>query len=450
MQTLKIDRPYPKQIEFFKADSKYIAYGGARGGGKSWAARTKAILLALNYSGMQILLLRRTLAELRENHTIPLQKLLKGIAQYKEQSKEFIFPNGSRIVLGYCSAERDVLQYQGQAYDAIFLEEATQFTEFQFQTLTESNRPSGHMQENFRPRMYFTCNPGGVGHTWVKRLFVDRDYQNKERPEDYTFIPSKVYDNAFIMQNDPDYVRVLENLPEDRRKAMLDGDWNIFIGQYFPEFKKDIHVIDPFVIPSDWRRYRALDYGLDMLACYWIAVDNQNKSYVYKELYQDNLIISNAAKEILKVNGKDIMYQTFAPPDLWNRRQETGKSAADLFKENGVQLTRANNDRVQGWYNLKEGLKPYKDEQEIETAQIVFFRNCNNIIRCLPQLQMDDKDPNDVANEPHEITHGPDAIRYYCAGRPKAQQKPRKPDPFDTGYERMVDSITGGEVKINL
>ena len=159
MQTLKIDRPYPKQIEFFKADTKYIAYGGARGGGKSWAARTKAILLALNYTGIQILLLRRTLAELRENHVIPLLKILKDIAVYKDKSKEFIFPNESRIVLGYCAAESDVLQYQGQAYDVIFLEEATQFTEFQFQTLTESNRPSGQCKNLFRQECILRATP---------------------------------------------------------------------------------------------------------------------------------------------------------------------------------------------------------------------------------------------------------------------------------------------------
>jgi phage terminase large subunit len=452
LQTLKIDRPYPKQIEFFKANSKYIAYGGARGGGKSWAARTKAILLALNYTGIQILLLRRTLAELRENHVIPLLKILKDIAVYKDKSKEFIFPNESRIVLGYCAAESDVLQYQGQAYDVIFLEEATQFTEFQFQTLTESNRPSGQCKKPFSPRMYFTCNPGGVGHTWVKRLFIDRDYQGKERPEDYTFIKSLVYDNKFLMENDPDYIRTLENLPENRRKAMLDGDWDIFEGQYFPEFSRDIHVIEPFAIPSDWRRYRALDYGLDMLACYWIAVDGQGKSYVYKELYQDNLIISDAAKAILRVNGNDNIYATFAPPDLWNRRQETGKSAADLFRENGVLLTKVSNDRVQGWYNLKEWLKPFEDEQGILTAKLVIFKNCTNLIRCLPQLQHDERDPNDVATEPHEITHAPDAIRYYCAGRPRAGEKPREIDPqsYDAKYRRMVDSITGGEVRINL
>ena len=275
---LQIDKPYPKQIEFFKATNKYIAYGGARGGGKSWSARIKVVLLALRYPGIQILLLRRSLKDLRDNHVIPLQKLLKTetkdkIATYKSQEKEFLFPNGSRVVLGYCANEGDVLQYQGQAYDVIFMEEATQFTEFQFQALTESNRSSGLCKIPFSPRMYFTCNPGGVGHIWFKRLFIDREYRQSEKPEDYIFIQSLVYENEYLMKNDPNYVRTLENLPEDRRKAMLYGDWDIFEGQYFNEFNRDIHVIEPFAIPKHWKRYIAMDYGLDKLAVLWFARD---------------------------------------------------------------------------------------------------------------------------------------------------------------------------------
>jgi phage terminase large subunit len=197
-------KPYPKQIKFFISTNRYIAYGGARGGGKSWAARTKALLMAMDEDkqGIQILFLRRTLKELRENHLYPMQKMLKDLLDnktvvYKDQTKEFLFPGGSRIVFGYCEAENDVLQYQGQAYDVIFLEEATQFTEFQFTTLTESNRSSGLMENKFSPRMYFTMNPGGVGHVWAKRLFIDKDYRNKERAENYEFIQSLVYDNNY-------------------------------------------------------------------------------------------------------------------------------------------------------------------------------------------------------------------------------------------------------------
>lgn len=414
--------PYPKQVEFFRSTKKYVAFGGARGGGKSWAARTKMMLLALNYPGIQMLLLRRTLKELRGNHIIPLMQQLNGLAEYKAQEKEFVFENGSRITLGYCQAETDVLQYQGQAYDVIFLEEATQFTEFQFQSLTESNRSSGLCKVKFEPRMYFTCNPGGVGHTWVKRLFVDRDYRQSEKAEDYELIRSFVYDNKFLIENSPDYVRTLENLPEDRRKAMLEGDWDIFEGQYFPEFRRDIHVCEPFPIPEHWNRYVSLDYGLDMLACYWYAIDTQNNIYCYKELHESNLIISEACKRIKEINGKDNIKIRYAPPDLENRRQDTGKSAFDIFRENGINLTRADNRRVDGWLAVKEWIKVNWSEDEqtgetIKSTKLKIFSNCTNLIRCLPQVQRDEKDPNDIAIEPHELTHAPDALRYFCIMR---------------------------------
>ncbi len=414
---IRLDTPYPKQREFFEATSRFVAYGGARGGGKSWAARVKLILLALAHDGIQLLLIRRTLPQLRENHILILQKQLKDAAVYRESSKEFTFPNGSRLKLGYCDSEQDVLQYQGQAYDVIFMEEATQFTEFQFQALTECNRSSGMMRESFSPRMYLTCNPGGVGHSWVKRLFIDRNYKNSERAEDYTFIKSLVYDNAFLMEHSPEYVRVLENLPEARKKAMLYGEWELFEGQYFSEFSRDAHVIEPFVIPSDWRRYVSFDYGLDMLACYWIAMDTSGNAYVYRELYEPSLIISKAAKKILEMSGGEEIEQYFAPPDLWNRRQDTGKSAAEIFCENGVLLTKASNDRVAGWLNLKEWLKVYGENEE-KTSRLKFFRNCLNIIRCLPAIRFDEKNPNDCAVTPHELTHSCDAMRYFASSRP--------------------------------
>jgi phage terminase large subunit len=452
-------KPYPKQIRFFSSTKRYIAYGGARGGGKSWAARTKALLLAMDEEkqGIQILFLRRSLKELRENHLYPMQKMLNdliklNVVQYKDQTKEFIFPGGSRIVFGYCEAERDALQYQGQAYDVIFIEEATQFTELQFTTLTESNRSSGMMAIQFSPRMYFTCNPGGVGHTWVKRLFIDRDYRNKEKAENYEFIQSLVYDNDYLMQNNPEYVENLENLPEQRRKAMLYGDWDAFEGQYFDEFRRDIHIIDPFIIPDHWRRYVTLDYGLDMLAAYWIALSPENIAYVYKERYQSNLIISEAAKAVLETNNGDNIYQWLAPPDLWNRRQDTGKSAAQLFHENGINLVPSKNDRVQGWYCLKEWLKPIdsRDEQtgeEKKTAAMLITKNCVNLIRTLPQLQHDEKNPNDVANEPHELTHAPDAIRGFAITYARPARIPEKPRKYNFDFEKpKPDSYKDGEI----
>lgn len=430
---LQDEAPNPRQQEFFCSTARHIAYGGARGGGKSWAMRRKFVMLAMRYPGLRLLLLRRTLPELRENHVMPLLAELTGYAKYNDTEKAFTFPNGSRLVLGYCDAEKDVYRYQGQEYDVVGLEEATHFTETQMQFLTTCNRST---RTDFKPRMYYTSNPGNVGHEWFKRLFIDRQYQENEKPEDYAFIPAKVYDNKVLMESNPEYIRTLEALPEEMRRAMLDGDWDVFAGQYFTEFRREIHTVEPFPIPPDWRRYIALDYGLDMLAAYWIAVDWHGKAYVYKELYQSDLIISEAAKRIKEMTGKEQIYQRLAPPDLWNRRQETGKSAADLFRENGVSLVKANNNRIQGWYNLKEWLKPYDDEQGITTASLVIFKTCANLIRTLPLLQHDEKDPNDVATEPHELTHGPDAIRYFIAGRPKPNWA-KKPEPhFNFDFER--------------
>lgn len=406
--------PNAKQEAFFNARSRYIAYGGARGGGKSWAMRMKLVLLALNYDGISILLLRRTLGELRENHILPLTRLLDGIAVYRESAKEFSFPNGARIKLGYCDSENDVLQYQGQAYEVIGMEEATHFTYYQFLCLTESNRISGAMSVPFCPRIYFTCNPGGVGNDWVKRLFVDRIYAENENPDDYTFIRSLVYDNDFLMKNDPLYVKALEALPEKRRAAMLYGDWNAFEGAFFPEFDPNVHVIRPFEIPADCVRFRALDYGLDMTACLWLAVLPDRRVIVYRELYRPGLILSEAAKEILRLTppGEKIRY-TVASPDLWNRRQDSGKSGFEIMTESGLRgLKRADNSRIAGWRTVREYLNAAAG-----VPRLAIFENCVNLIRCLPALRFDEHVREDAAGTPHEITHAPEALRYALMSR---------------------------------
>ncbi len=450
--TFDIGELYPKQIEFCKARNKYICYGGSRGGGKSHISRIKMCLLALNYPGIQILLLRRTLKELRENHVLQLQKMLKGIAVFKESTKEFIFPNGSRIVLGYCDAEKDVLQYQGQAYEVITMEEATMFTEFQFQALTESNRMSGNMKEVFVPRMYFTCNPGGVGHQWVKRLFIDKEYVGTESSDDYLFIPSNVYENKYLMEHDPNYVRILENLPEDRKQAMLYGNWDVFDGQFFPEYKRSLHVIEPFEIPEYWDKYIALDYGLDMFAVLFFAVDTKGHAYAYKEIHRDNLIVSEAAQVLRSYIRKENIKNIYAPPDLWNRNRDTGKSTFELFRDEGLMFTKASNNRVAGWLNVKEWLKPRKVRHEqtnevIEDCDLKIFSNCLNIIRCLPQLQHDDKNPNDVATEPHELTHITDALRYFCVSRTAPSKEiVNKETTFNFEFERPRNSEIGEEI----
>lgn len=426
-----------RQKEFFRARTRFVAYGGARGGGKSWAVRKKAALLALRYPGIRMLLLRRSFPELRENHILPLMAELNGIASFKETDKSFLFPNGSRLRLGYCDSDADVLQYQGQEFDVIFIDEATQFTRYKYDVITACLRGVN----DFPKRMYLTCNPGGVGHDWVKRLFIAKRYERGENPADYTFIPARVYDNKALMTQDPGYVGMLENLPEDLRRAWLDGDWNVFAGQYFTEWREDIHVIDPFPVPEGWRRYFTMDYGLDMLAGYWIAMDGQGRAYVYREVFRPGLRISDAAQEIRRLTEEPV-YAHIAPPDMWNRRQDTGKSVADIFAEQGIPLVRARNDRVAGWLGMKEWLKPVTDEAGAATAGLRVFRSCPHLIESIPALQFDEKNPSDCSTEPHEFTHGPDAIRYFLAGRPAPAMLPKVRDEDDPAeYEDQVNDF---------
>lgn len=437
MRSKCVGTPNPRQKEFFAAKARFVAYGGARGGGKSWAVRKKAMLLALRYPGIRMLLARRTLGEVWDNHILPLQQDLAGIARYRDAEKAFLFTNGSRLKFGYCDSERDVLQYQGQEYDVIFLDEATQFTEFQFFTLTACLRGTG----NCPRRMYLTCNPGGVGHGWVKRLFIDRDYRPGERAADYRFIPARVYDNTALVQQDPGYVHMLENLPEDLRRAWLEGDWNVFAGQYFKEWRRDVHVLTPFAVPAHWRRYAALDYGLDMLAALFIALAPDGSAYVYREVYRPGLIGSQAAEVLREAARGEEIYAWLAPPDLWNRRNDTGRSIAEIFAAGGIQLARAQNDRVSGWMDLHEWLRPYKTPEGTAVG-LRIFETCTNLIRTLPQLQCDPHRPNDTAAEPHELTHAPDALRYFVAGRPfappvAAAAGPQLPFALRTGEDEM-------------
>lgn len=454
--SMQINNPYPPQKEFYLTKAKYIAYGGARGGGKSHATRTKATLLAVKQSGIQILLLRRKLTELRENHIIPLRKELIGIARYKEQSKEFIFPNGSRIVLGYCSTEADVLQYQGQAYDVIFMEEATQFTEFQFQSLTESNRTSPMIKVKFEPRMYLTCNPGGIGHNWVKRLFIDRQYRNKERADDYVFIRSTVYDNAFLLEHSPDYVRTLENLPEKRKKAMLYGDWDVFEGKVFEEFiaeikpdNKNTHAIRPFEIPANWQRYRSFDWGYSkpFSVGYW-AISPDGILYRYAEIYGCDKDIfgetiantgvryepSKVAKLVKKYedeNEKGNHIIGVADPSIFDESRGSDGCISKIFEREGIFFEKGDNKRLAGKLQIHNRLA--FDENGLPRMYI--FNTCKDFIRTIQLLIYDNTHTEDIDTSLED--HIYDETRYMCMRVPieqiikKQEVKRVVDDPLD-------------------
>ena len=437
---VNIPTPNAKQLEFMRCDKKYVGYGGARGGGKSWALRQKAKLLALRYPGIKILILRRSFPELRENHIIPLISDLKDVAIYKSTEKYFLFPNGSRIIFGYCSNEIDAAQYQGNEYDVIALDEATQFTEKVFEML----KPSVRGVNGFPKRMYFTCNPGGVGHEWVKRLFIDRDFREGEKPEDFAFIKATVYDNPVLLSAQPEYLEHLNSLSDELRKAWRDGDWDVFAGQFFPEFSRDIHVCQPFPIPQHWLRFRAIDYGLDRLAVLYVAVSPAGECYVYKEIGESNLIVSDAAKKILSMSADDetekSFYRTLMPPDLFARNSESGKSTVDLFRENGIcGITKAPNDRIDGWLCVKEYIKPTEAEDgESITSKLKIFSNCGELIKNLPKIQYDDRNACDCAKNPHDITHNLDALRYFCASH---KVIPKEPEKEKTPEQKYFESV---------
>jgi len=459
---------YPKQREFIESRTLYTAYGGARGGGKTHALRVGAFSGALKYPGIKILIIRRTYNELRENHIEPMVKMVpQQLATYNGSIYLMRFENGSTIKFGHYNGDASELEYQGQEYDWIFMDEATQFTEHQFRILGGCLRGVNNIPKHF----YLTCNPGGIGHAWVKRLFIKREFktncenpEENENPKDYKFIKALVEDNKLLVQSSPQYLQMLSNLPEKMRAAHRYGDWDALSGAYFEEFSAAKHVIKPFPIPKAWRRYRAFDYGVrDMFACLWIAVDPDGRCYVYREYCMGEdlgdgyhgLIVPDAAKAIHDNTLPDERIDiTFAPPDMWLTQSIGGKCAAEEFMLNGVAVVKTNNNRVQGHMLIKQMLadvpedgKPPKDWK----PQLLIFDNCKHLIENLPAIQVDEKNPNDCAKEPHNITHIIDALRYFCISRTMPtiveEEKSRYVENDDGEQQEDYESyMTGGQI----
>ena len=420
-----------KQLEFINSDADETLFGGAAGGGKSYGQVIDALLYALRFPRSKQIIFRRSYPELEKSIIRTMLEIYpRKLYEYNVQKHVFKFKNGSVIDCGYIGDDNDVYQYQSAEYDVIRFDELTHFSAYVYIYMLSRLRGTNGYPKYVKS----STNPTGVGRLWVKERFVDigeagkihkvvvgYDAEGKEITSERIFIPSKVFDNVFLINSDAEYVNRLKMLDESERRGLLDGEWDYFEGQYFAEFRREKHVVTPFPISPEWRIYRTIDYGLDMLACYWIAVDSAKRVYVFREFCKSDLPISEAAKEIVKRTHEPV-YLTLAPPDLWSRGQETGRCKADIFAENGLTLTKSNNDREAGWLSVKELLLTDKEDE----PKMLIFSNCKNLIKHLPQLTRDPVYPTDCATEPHEITHSPDALRYfaiYWSTPPKAEDK---------------------------
>lgn len=459
-----IGTPNEKQKQFLKARSKYNAYGGARGGGKSWAVRTKGKLLCLIYAGIKVLIVRQTYTELQNNHINPLKSELHGLAKYNTQEKMFTFPNGSTIKFGYCKNDADLGQYQGAEYDVIFIDEACLLSEYQIKAITACMRGVN----GFPKRTYYTLNPGGQSHGYFKRLFIDKRFEATEDPKDYAFIQSLVTDNKVLMETQPDYIKQLEALPPKLRDAWLHGRWDVFEGMFFEDFRTEVdvakaheigltpeqalqyhrftHVIEPFEPPEEWTYFRSYDFGYGKpFSCCWWTIDYNGVAYQIAELYGCTQTPNEGVKwtpdqqfeKIAEIERSHPYLQGrhiygVADPSIWDGSR--GKSVYDTAVDYGIYFDKGINDRIAGWMQMH-----YRFAfDEKGKAMMYIFNTCKSTIRTLPLMMYDEHKPEDLDTKLED--HIADAIRYFCMCRPiepvkKDVDKKVIFDPLDL-YER--------------
>ena len=436
------------QRAFMDAQADEVLFGGAAGGGKSYGQLVDALVYALKYPKSKQLILRKTYPELE--HSLILTSLEfypKSVCRYSSSAKKWFFANGSVIEFGYCASKTDVIRYQGAEYDVVRFDELTHFTEEQYTYLISRIRGV-----NPYPKMVkSSTNPGGIGHAWVKRRFIDgfepgRIHIDEETGARRVFIPSYVTDNVFLMNADADYIKRLNQLPEKEKKALLCGEWDIYDGQVFAEWKNSAlgrrtrrwsHVIEPFEIPKQWRRYRAFDFGYSKpFAVSWYAVDNDGRAYNYRELYgctgePDVGVrwtaqkIARKIREIEESEDEGQCITGIADPAIWNSTGSSEGSIAEMMERCGVYFEKGKHDRLaekmQVHYRLAfdgDGL-----------PMIYFFETCKNMIRTLPQLMYDPTRPEDVDTTGED--HLYDELKYFLMSNPIAVRESQKPKPIE-------------------
>lgn len=373
------------------------------------------------------------------------------LARYNDSQKHIIFPNGSRILFRYCETDKDAERFQGTEVDVLFVDEATHQTEERWKKLSACVRGVNNLPK----RIYLTMNPGGVGHNWVKRLFIDKRYEANENPADYMFVQSLVTDNLALMRSNPDYISQLEALPEKLKKAWLHGDWNVFDGQFFEEFRDDpehyldrqwTHVIEPFEIPEGWTIYRSFDWGYNHpFSCGWWAVDHDGVLYRILELYGCTKTPNEGLKwhpqqvfkEIHRIEcehrwlkGKSII--GVADPAIWNG--EYGESIEETASKAGVYFSKGDHERIAGWMQMH-----YRMAFDNNGYPMMYvFKNCVGFIRTIPSLVYDEHKVEDLDTDGED--HVADEVRYMCMSRPIEPRTPAEADPYyDTPSYQYLD-----------
>ena len=468
--TLTMPEPNPKQRKFMKDKHRYVAYGGARGGGKSFIAMWMAILFALSFPGIRICIVRKTLDELRNNYIYKMIPILHGIAKYNKSEKIFTFPNGSTIKFEYCACDSDLDHFQGAEYDILFVDEACLLLEDWIDKIDACTRgvhfdPATGLPipRKYPNRTYYMLNPGGPSHGYFKRLFIDRRYKEEEVPDNYSFIQALVTDNKVLMEQNPDYINTLRRLPPKLRKAWLEGEWDVFEGQFFEDLRlepdvqaavaagctddretlrKDgrwCHVIAPFDPKPGWKIYRSFDWGYSRpFSCGWWAVDYDGVVYRILELYGCTDTPNEGVKWIPEtvfktiheietehrwLKGKQIF--GVADPAIWNA--ERGVSIAETAQKYGVYFAPGDHERLAGWMQVHYRLA--FDDNGFPMMYV--FDTCKAFIRTMPTLMYDDHKPEDLDSDGED--HVADETRYFLMSRPIKPRAIKPPSKFSQG-----------------
>lgn len=429
----------PKQrAALTKSDSTpVIFYGGAKGGGKSYLVRAKELIRRMRYPNTKGLIVRKTYPELLSNHIRPFFMEYPATRDWYNKSEKTIYwPNGSTTEFSYLKNTDDVFTYQGREYEDISVDEITQHEEVVFKILRSSSRTTNPA---IKPRMFLTGNPGGVGHWWVRRLFIQRNFYADEQPSDYGFVQAFVQDNNALIKADPEYVKRLESLPEIWRRAYLYGDWDIFAGQALGELHRDVHLVDPFEIPSSWKVFGAYDHGFNHpFAFGMFAVDPDGNVYLVRHVSSRLKRVDEIARMLdTATGGIGRLGAIHAGEDAFSRQRDGGPSVAELFLHTNpkVILTRANTDRVQGVAQVRQFIawKGISENGADGKPKFRIFRNCQTAFETLTRMVFDDAKPEDVLKvDADEYGNGGDddydMIRYGLMSRPRPlPQKEIKP-----------------------